>query len=209
MEITKPSKDVQQLKSWLGSGSINIFGLPFAGKDTLAHNLGKLFDAPVVSGGDILRSYPDKAKIKSLMETGKLFPSDFYLSVITPYLKQKSFQNKPLMLSSVGRWKGEEKTILNACQSAGHPIKAVVHLNVEEEVVWHRFEASRETKERGNRHDDAVHVLEERLKEYKTKTLPVLNFYKKQGLLIEVNGKLQRKSTLKETLAQLTAFLED
>jgi adenylate kinase len=208
MDITNISSDIEKIKKWLGTGSINIFGFPFAGKDTLAHVMGQQLGAPVISGGDILRSHHDKEKISELMSTGKLFPTDFYLEIITPYLKQDRLKKMPLALSSVGRWKGEERTILKACKDAGHPIKAVVHLNVPEEVVWKRFEASKEVRDREHRLDDAVHILEERLKEYRTKTLPVLEYYREQGLLVEVDGQLQRKSTLKETIKQLVAFID-
>lgn len=195
-----------KLISWLGSGSINIFGVPFAGKDTLAHNLSKILDAPVISGGDILRSHSDQATIKKLMQTGELFPTEYYMGIILPYISQPAFDGKPLVLSSVGRWSGEEPTIMSACEEAKHPIKAVIHLRVDKEQVWQRFEASQQQQDRSHRHDDAAHILEVRLNEYETKTLPVLEFYKKAGLLIELNGHQKINDTTLAALEALETF---
>lgn len=179
---------IAKIKSWLGTGSINIFGLPFSGKDTQARILSDILEAPVIAGGDILRSHPDNDKIKSLMATGKLFPTKFYLEVILPYLSRKDFADQPLILSSVGRWHGEEVTLTEAAKSAGHPIKAVVFLNMSEEIVRQRYLSSHEVGDRGERHDDADHLIDVRLAEFRKKTLPVIEYYRNKGLLIEVDG---------------------
>lgn len=95
-----------QLKAWLGSGSINIFGRPFAGKDTQGKKLAALFDATLLGGGDILRGSTMPERIKALMRTGELIPTDDYISIVLPYLSQPALAGKPLILSSVGRWHG-------------------------------------------------------------------------------------------------------
>lgn len=203
------NKQTNDITSWLGSGSVNIFGLPFAGKDTLAHNLSRELGAPVISGGDILRSHDDQATIKKLMSTGELFPTDYYLSIVLPYISQEQFIDRPLILSSVGRWSGEEATILQACQQAEHPIRAVIHLNVDANIVWQRFETSQAQQDRSHRHDDAAHILEVRLQEYTKKTLPVLEFYRKHNLLIEMDGHKKVEDTTADALRHLYEFLKD
>lgn len=197
----------QEVNLFLGSGSVNIFGHPFAGKDTLAHNLSVLLNAPVVSGGDILRSHEDQETIKQLMRTGELFPTDYYLGIVLPFLAQEKLQGKPLILSSLGRWTGEEKTIMNACVQTEHAIKAVIHLKVSEETVWERLEASQAKQDRAHRHDDAEHILAVRLKEFQEKTLPVLEFYREKGLLIEVDGHKEITDTTNDALQHLHTFL--
>lgn len=176
------------INKWLGSGSINIFGPPFAGKDTQAKHIAELLHASVVSGGDILRSHADQLTIKKLMSTGELFPTDYYLGIVLPYLSRPGFENKPLILSSVGRWSGEETVVMDAARKAKHPIKAVVYLNLEADVVHDRFEALQHNNDRGQRHDDALHLIDVRLAEFNQKTLPVIETYKHAGLLVEVDG---------------------
>ena len=43
--------DIEIITQWLGTGAINIFGLPFAGKDTHGHRLAELFGASIMGGG--------------------------------------------------------------------------------------------------------------------------------------------------------------
>ena len=200
------TKVVMTIKNWLGSGSVNIFGPPFAGKDTQARLLSEALDAPVVAGGDILRSHPDQAKIKRLMSTGELFPTDFYLSVVLPYLSKPEFANKPLVLSSVGRWSGEEKVIVEAAEQAGHPIKAAIYLKLGADNTKQRYAHSQEIQDRGLRHDDAEQVIEVRLAEFMKKTLPVIEFYKNKGILLEVDGSLDRQKAAEQIVQSLFDF---
>lgn len=181
-------KRVKIISEWLGSGSINIFGVPFAGKDTQSKLLADLIGAEVVGSGDILRSHANQHKIKELMSTGELFPTDFYLGIILPFLSKPEFDNKPLVLSSVGRWSGEESVVMRAAEEAGHPIRAVVVINLEDTQVHKRFEHSQHKNDRGQRHDDALHLIEVRLREFKHKTLPVIEAYRDLELLVEVDG---------------------
>lgn len=188
MDSSETSLHAHALSNWLGAGAINIFGMPFAGKDTQAQRIADLLQAPVIAGGDILRSHHETEKITQLMQTGELFPTDYYFEIILPYLSKQEFTGKPLVLSSVGRWHGEEETILNATNKAGHPVKAVVFLNLTNDELWQRFEASQDQRDRGKRHDDAKHIIEVRLEEFREKTLPVIDFYKQNNLLIEIDG---------------------
>lgn len=188
MDVPGKNSDIKLIAEWLKTGSINIFGMPFAGKDTQAKLLAHALKGCVIAGGDILRSHPNQEKIVQLMATGELVPTDFYLEVILPYMSRDEFNDKPLILSSVGRWKGEEKAVIDAAREAGHPIKAAVFLNLHKTEVWRRFEASLSQKDRGHRHDDAAHIVEVRLKEFREKTYPVIDYYRSEGLLIELDG---------------------
>src|SRR5665213_2251698 len=130
------SDKIAYIRKWLDSGSINIFGLPFAGKNTQGQRLADLFDAPLLGSGDILRSADMPKYIKKLHTTGKLFPTDVYLKLVLPYLSQRDFAGRPLVLSSFGRWHGEEAGVLEAISAAGHPLRAVIFLNINEDTVW-------------------------------------------------------------------------
>ena len=96
------------LRAWLGTGSINLFGRPFAGKDTQGTRLADLFDGVLLGGGDILRGATMPDHIKAGMKTGKLIPTKDYIAIVLPKLMDESLHGKPLILSSVGRWNGEQ-----------------------------------------------------------------------------------------------------
>ena len=191
------------IRDWLKSGSINIFGFPFAGKDTHGSTLAKLFDAPVIGGGDILRNSIIPEDLKKSLDAGNLFPQDEYLRIVTPYLSKPEFEDRPLILSSVGRWIGEEQGVLRATEASNHPTKAVIYLHLNESIVRQRWAKSQASGDRGDRADDAEHVLENRINEFNTKTLPVIEVYRDKGLLIEVNSDAAKHEVIETILARL------
>ncbi len=203
--MDKPISDehLQTIKQWLGNGSINIFGLPFSGKDTHGRELAKLFDAPLLSSGEILRGDGVPAHVKEAIDGGNLAPTDQFHAIVIPYLSKDEFAGKPLILSSVGRWEGEEQGVIEGAEKSGHPIKAVVYLNLSEEMVHNRYVASLEIGDRGDRADDAEHLLDNRINEFNTKTRPVINSYRQMDLLIEVNSDATKSEVLESILARL------
>ncbi len=180
--------DIEIITQWLGTGAINIFGLPFAGKDTHGHRLAELFGASIMGGGDILRNSVIPPHVKEIIDSGRLAPTDDYVRIVLPYLSREEFAGRPLVLSSVGRWHGEEPGVIEAAAAANHPLKAVLFLSVSEAVAHERFVTSREDETRGERADDAEHILATRFAEFRDKTLPVIEFYREKGMLIEVDG---------------------
>lgn len=197
------SDQIKTISNWLGTGSIDIFGCPFSGKDTQAHNLANLFNGVVIGGGEILRSHHDPKKIEQVLDSGGIVPSDFYLNLVLPYLSQPKFKEKPLILSTVGRSHGEEPIIMKAAADSGHPIKAAIVLQLPEDEVWRRFEEAKTSKDRGNRDDDRREVLKTRLKKFKDKTMPVIEFYRDKGLLIEIDGMPSRQEITNNILKSL------
>src|SRR4051794_6565013 len=131
-------EQLEAIRMWLGQGSINIFGMPFAGKDTQGGVLADLLGAELLGGGKILRNSVIPSHVQEIMEAGGLIPIDDYLKIVPPYLGREQFKGKPLMLSSLGRWDGEQEGVLQATQVSGHPTKAVVLLTVSEEIARQR-----------------------------------------------------------------------
>jgi adenylate kinase len=180
---------VDRIKQWLGNGSINIFGRPFAGKDTQGQRLADAFGGSLLGGGDILRNSVIPAHVDEVLRRGELIPSDDYVNIVLPYLSKDEFAGRPLVLSSVGRWLGEEKGVIAATEAAGHPLKAVVYLELDEQTVLERWKGLAIHDDRGGRYDDTESVLATRLEEYRQKTIPVIEQYESMGLLIRVDGK--------------------
>lgn len=203
MEVPEYETKITHIKEWLGTGSINIFGLPFAGKDTHCRELAQLFNGIVIGGGDILRSDATPKHIQDHIAQGLLAPTEEFRQIMLPYFAKNEFRGKPLILSAVGRWYGEEKGVLEASVKSGHPLLAVIHLKIKDEEVLRRWKNHDELQDRGTRDDDTEHILQTRMNEFRTKTLPVIDFYKEQGILIEVDGMPPRESVLKTILDSL------
>jgi adenylate kinase len=182
--------EIKTITSWLGAGSLDIFGCPFSGKDTQGKILAELFGGKLIGGGEILRSHKDPQKINRILASGGIIPSDFYLDLMVPYLSRSNLRDMPLILSAVGRSHGEEPIIMKAAADSGHPIKAVIFLNLSEAEVWARFQDAKIINDRGERADDSSEALKTRLIKFRDKTIPVIEFYRDKGLLLEVNGKL-------------------
>ncbi|HSX52866.1 MAG TPA: nucleoside monophosphate kinase [Patescibacteria group bacterium] len=194
--------EINKISQWLKSGSINIFGLPFSGKDTHGEKLQKLFNAVLLSGGDILRSSKGPKHIQEHIGKGHLAPTDEFLAIVLPFLAQPEYKGKPLILSSVGRWHGEEQSVVKAAVESGHPIKAVIYLSITEDEAKRRWRLAK----RGREDDVAEDILLNRFNEFRQKTLPVIDYYRQHGLLIEVDGMPSPENVAVDILHKLAAL---
>lgn len=197
------NKQIQTIAEWLKTGSINVFGQPFAGKDTQARVLAEYFDGVVISGGDIMRRSRENIKVQKAMAEGGIVPSELFEEIVLPVFSNPKFTNQPLVLSEVGRMEGEQQVITRAAQSSGHTQKAVVLLSLPESEVFKRFETAKEKHDRGDRADDRQEVLQTRLDNYREKVFPVIDWYRDKGMLVEVDGTLPPEDVTKEILARL------
>lgn len=199
-------EQIEYIKSWLGTGSINIFGLPMSGKDTVSVNLAKVLGGRSLSSGDIVREM-EKTTGQALTHEGKLIPSNIFYSWILPYFERPELKNIPLVLSSIGRWSGEEDEVMSVARASGHPIKAVIELRLSERDVMERWEAAKILGDRGMRADDVdPEVFKTRLVEYREKTIPVIEHYRDLGLLIPVTATLSREQVLDQVISSLADF---
>lgn len=196
---------IATIKTWLGSGSINLFGLPMSGKDTQGLRLSEALNAEFLSSGLIIRAKEAETR-KSYTNGGNLAPTDVFFEWVLPAFSRPDLDGKPLVLSSIGRWSGEENAVMDAAASAGHEIKAAILLNISEADVEARFEAAKILNDRGARPDDqTLETFKNRLAEFRTKTLPVLTHYQALGLLINVNGDQPRDAVFAEIVDKLYA----
>ena len=194
---------INAIKSWLGTGSINIFGLPMSGKDTQGIRLAEAINAKFLSSGIIIRA-AEKEQNENYSGNGQLIPTNLFYELVLPYFERPDLFNYSLVLSSIGRWHGEEDQVLSVAAGSGHEIKAAIVLNLSESEVERRFEASKILNDRGDRNDDKnLEVFRTRIKEFREKTLPVLNHYKSLGLLIEINGNNSREEVFNEIVEKL------
>jgi adenylate kinase len=196
---------IAAIKSWLGTGSINFFGLPMSGKDTQGIRLAEAIGGKFLSSGLIIRAMEVQTK-KSYSDKGALIPTNVFYEWVLPYFERRDLWKYPLILSSIGRWYGEENSVMSAAAGAGHDIKAVLLLNISEEDAEKRFEAAKTLNDRGDRADDKdLEVFHTRLEEFRTKTMPVLQHYQELGLLISINGDQPRDAVFKEIVEKLYA----
>lgn len=191
------------IKAWLGTGSINIFGLPMSGKDTQGIRLAEALNAKFLSSGMIIRAKEAETH-NGYSDDGSLIPTNVFYEWVLPYFERKDLKPFPLILSSIGRWSGEEAEVMSVAKKSGHEIKATILLNISEKDVEDRFEASKILNDRGDRKDDTnIEIFRNRIEEFRNKTVPVLNHYQSLGLLILVNGNQGREGVYEELIEKL------
>lgn len=199
---------LRAIKAWLGTGSINIFGLPMSGKDTVGVKLAEQLGGKFLSSGLIIRAM-EAANNEDLTGNGRLINTDLFYEWVLPYFNREELAQFPLILSSIGRWSGEEDKVIEKAKATGHEIKAVVILNVSEADVekrWQELQNSAVT-DRGTRSDDAnLEIFQVRIKEFREKTLPVLLHYRQLGLLVEVKADMDRDAVFIELVNRLYDF---
>ena len=178
-----------RIKSWLG--------------ERLAKDLGAKF----LSSGIIIRAF-EAEQNQNMTGSGQLIPTNTFYDIILPYFSREEMKNDSLILSSVGRWAGEEDKIMEAAKNGGHEIKAVVLLDLTETDVKNRFEAAKELNDRGERADDAsLEIFETRIREFNEKTVPVLNHYDELKLLIRVPADGSRDEVYLSVIDKLVEFI--
>lgn len=199
------------IREWLGTGSIDIFGLPMSGKDTVGIRLAESLGARFLSSGMIIRAMEQETN-QHYTDNGALAPTDVFYEWVLPYFAREDLRESALILSSVGRWSGEENAVMEAARSAGHEIKAAVLLNISEADVQVRMEVvrengAREGQETTKREDDRNReVFEKRIQEFNQKTIPVIKHYQQLGLLVQVRADMDRDTVFAELVDRLYEF---
>ena len=198
-------QNISTIKDWLGTGSINIFGLPFSGKDTVGIRLAEDLGAKFLSSGLILRHIAEEDQdLAKEMKKGLLADTNKFLDSILPYLSRQDLQSYPLVLSSVGRWEGEEYPVIEAAEDAGHPIKAVILLNISEAEAKKRWQTAKTLMDRGEREDDKESsAFDKRIDEFIQKTMPVIETYQKRGVLVSVPATADREAVYQKVIEEL------
>ena len=200
---------ITAIKNWLGTGSINIFGLPMSGKDTQGIRLAEALKGKFLSSGIIIRAM-EKETHQNLSGNGNLIPTNLFYEWVLPYFERRDLFQYPLVLSSIGRWSGEEDEVMSVAAGAGHPIKATIILDVSEADVERRFENAKALNDRGERFDDKdMEIFKNRIKEFNEKTIPVLNHYNNLGLLIRVKGDDTREEVFNNMIEKLYTFVKN
>ncbi|MCE1190171.1 MAG: adenylate kinase [Ignavibacteria bacterium] len=169
--------------------NIALFGPPGAGKGTQSEFLINKYKLFYISTGDLLRKeIANKTKLGqeavSLMSAGQLVSDEIIVQIIENTITQNPQANGFL-------FDGFPRTYVQAYILQGLMIKLHTSLNllisihVPEELSVQRLLKRGESS---GRLDDNDTVIRKRLVEYHEKTLPVLDFYRNQGIFHEVDG---------------------
>jgi adenylate kinase len=210
-----------------------LLGPPGSGKGTAAKELSGRVGYRHVSTGDLFRealegnSEAGKA-IRPYMDKGLLVPDELVLDVIRELAKTIPDSAK-ILLDGFPRTLAQARDFDHLLEEEGSVLSLVFLLDVEPDVLERRLvgrlvcsscgaifhqESKRPAVDGrcddcgsalNQRSDDKIETIRKRQKVYEELTMPVIEYYKKKGLLNRVNGHCPQG----EVLDSLLALLDD
>jgi adenylate kinase len=182
-----------------------IFGPPGAGKGTQASLIAKKYHLTHLSSGDILRSEIKGGelgeKIKKHLAAGKLAPDKLIIEMMGKAISGVKTQG--VILDGYPRTIKQAKALDKLLKAGKTALAAVVNLKLNED------EATKRILERGKtsgRSDDNSKTIKARLKIYRTQTAPLLEYYKEQGKIINIDGQPAIAAVFKNIQKKLLAL---
>lgn len=169
--------------------TLMFLGRSGSGKDTQIEILMK---RPEFSGaietntGNILRKMATKdtilgKKVKEILESGGLMPGWLSFSAWLSYLIKTAKGDEILFAAGSPRRLEEAELEDRASEFLGRPKPVAVHIVVSREEATKRLLARK-------RSDDVGDSIERRMDWFENDVMPIVEYYKKDGRLIEVDG---------------------
>lgn len=169
-----------------------LFGPPGAGKGTQAKILQEDWRLPQLSTGDMLRAAIAAGtelgkKSKAIMDRGDLVPDDLVIGIIGERLDRPDCA-KGAVFDGFPRTVPQAEALDGMLRARGDRIDAVIELRVDDDAMVGRMESRVKENPGAARPDDNPETLKNRLGVYHKNTAPLLDFYRRQGKLREVDG---------------------
>src|SRR5262245_3987888 len=168
---------------------IVFLGPPGSGKGTQARLLAERLEVPAISTGEILRAAvrdgtPLGICARGVMEAGELVSDELMIGMVRERLATEDAR-KGFLLDGFPRTVDQAVALDGLLGGNGKTLSSVINLSVPETVLISRLEGRSGAESRAD--DSRVTVLE-RLRVYREKTEPLVEFYRRRGLLTDVDG---------------------
>ncbi len=175
---------------------IVIIGIQGAGKSTQGKLLSDKLKVPYLSTGHIFRVLAaEKTRmgryIKEVMNAGYLIPDKKTLAIVSEYLTRLEYKKGYIL-------DGFPRTLTQA-KAFKESVDKVLYLRVsDKEALWRLAYRNGESRE-----DETLAAIKKRIDLFHRFTEPVLDFYKKNGILIDVNGEQNIEEIHKEIMEKI------
>ena len=197
---------------------IIFLGAPGSGKGTQCKKLQVELKVPHLSTGDLLRQgieekQPACLEAKQYMDKGSLVPDELMIAIFQERLSMPDCQIG-FILDGFPRTLQQAQSLDGLLEKLMLPLNSAIYLEVPDNVLIERLSGrlscsktscgavyhakTAPSKVPGicdvcgsalkQRSDDSSDVVAERLRVYKRQTEPLIDYYKQQGILRQING---------------------
>ena len=195
--------------------NIVLFGPPGSGKGTQGDKLVKKFNLFRISSGDLLREEVRKntnlgKQINLTLEKGNLVSDEIINKLIESIVSNRKYHER-IIFDGYPRNLSQAKNLNNILKKNNQKISHVINLKVSKEIVIKRIlgrlvctkcnltfnkffntpikeNYECELKHLKIRSDDNEKTINTRFETYNKESMPILEFYKNQSLLYEIDG---------------------
>ena len=197
---------------------IIMLGAPGAGKGTHAKGIVAKYKIPTISTGDIFRQNIKEGtelgkKAKGYMDAGELVPDELVCDLVVDRLAKDDCK-VGYILDGFPRTIPQAEALTEALKKQGTAIDYALDIEMEDQAIIDRMAGRRVCAKCGAtfhvvnippkkegvcdncggelelRDDDAPETVKKRLNVYHEQTAPLIEYYKKQGILHEIDGTL-------------------
>lgn len=211
---------------------IILLGPPGAGKGTQCKRIMDRYNVVHLSSGDILRAERAAGtdlgkKAQSYMDSGGLVPDDLIVAMMAGAVKKAGHG---YVLDGFPRTVNQAQELDKALGTAGQKIEALLNLQIDDAVVASRMTGRRSCPKCGTvyhienlkpktpgkcdkdgsvlvqRPDDTSEVVAHRLKTYHAQTAPVIGYYQKQNLVVDLDAGKDIDEVTRVVFAKLDAI---
>ena len=194
---------------------IILLGAPGAGKGTQCKRIVSKYGLLHLSSGDILRQERSAGtelgkKAQGYMDSGALVPDEIIVEMMAGAIIKAS--ESGFVLDGFPRTVNQAAQLDKSLKSSGKKIDAVLNLQIDDKVVAQRMTGRRSCPKCGavyhienlkpkvngicdgcgskliQRPDDTPEVVANRLKTYHQQTKPVVDYYKKNGTVYDIDA---------------------
>ena len=203
-----------------------LLGAPGAGKGTQAIEIKEELNIPHISTGDIFRANIKDGtelgkKAKGYMDEGKLVPDELTIELVKDRLRKDDAKNG-FLLDGFPRTIPQAEALDGFLKEEGIKLDRVVNIDVDKSVLLDRITGRRVCKdckasfhiafnhpkkenvcdhcggELIQRADDNEETVKNRIGVYEKETSPLIDYYNKQGLVLNIDGNKSPKEVTKE-----------
>jgi adenylate kinase len=193
-----------------------LLGPPGAGKGTQAQLISKELALPHVSSGDLFREHlkaqTDLGRLaKGYMDRGELVPDDVTIAMVRERLSQPDCAGGAL-LDGFPRTPPQAEALARMLADFHGKVDVVPYIKVPEEILVERLSGRWTCRAEGHvyhekynpprepgrcdidgselyqREDDKAETVINRIRVYFKQTMPLIEYYRQQGVLVEVDG---------------------